>query len=309
MKTIVSLAGIDELLKAYRDHLINTGGLAARTCDSRTFYAREFLQAHLKSTRHRLNLQALRPEVLLQHILERSQHDSPQRLQALASGLRSFCRFLCLTRRSRGDLSSAIPRIGANHRPGLPDYLLPEQLERLLNSVDAHGPAGRRNYAMLLCLARLGLRAGEVARLSLDEIDWRAGVIRLGAGKGRRERELPLPKDLGRAIANYLRQRGKGAGSRRLFGAVRGGRSTLSSAAVSMMSRRALQAAGVQTLRPGTHLLRRTVASHLVQQGVELKAVADLLGHRSLNTTRIYAQVNHAMLLGVARPWPVEVRR
>src|SRR5438132_9387250 len=175
MKTIVSLAGIDKLLKAYRDHLLNTGGLAVRTCDSRTFYAREFLQAHLKLARQPLNLQALRPEALLNHILERSRHDSPQRLQALASGLRSFCRFLCLTGRSSGDLSSAIPRIGASHRPGLPDYLLPEQLQSLLDSVDTQRPAGLRNYAMMLCLARLGLRAGEVARLSLDQIDWRTG--------------------------------------------------------------------------------------------------------------------------------------
>jgi site-specific recombinase XerD len=158
---------------------------------------------------------------------------------------------------------------------------------------------------MLLCLARLGLRAVEVASLSLEEIDWRSGIIRLSAGKVRRERELPLPKDLGQAIANYLRLRGDRAGSRRLFRAVRGG-AALSSAAVSMMTRRALQNAGIRTAQSGSRLLRRTVASHLVQEGIDLKAVADLLGHRSLNTARVYAQVNHSMLLEVAQSWPVE---
>lgn len=306
MKTIVSSGGIDELLKAYRDHLLNTGGLAARTCDSLVFYAREFLRTHLKSGRDRLNLQALRPELLLHYILNRSQQDSPQRLQAMASGLRSFCRFLCLTGRSSGDLSPAIPRIGANCRSGLPEYLLPEQLQKLLNSVDTRSLSGLRDYAMLLCLARLGLRAVEVASLNLEEIDWRSGIIRLSAGKVRRERELPLPKDLGQAIANYLRVRGDRAGSRRLFRTVRGGAAALSSAAVSIMTRRALQKAGIPTARSGSRLLRRSVASHLVQKGIDLKAVADLLGHRSLNTARVYAQVNHSMLLEVAQPWPVE---
>ena len=309
MKTIVSLAGLDKLLKAYRDHLLNTAGLAVRTCDTRIFYAREFLQAHFKPPRQRLDLQALRPEILLEHILEHSRRDSPPRLQQMASGLRSFCRFLCFTDLSSADLSSAIPRIGGNRPSGLPDYLLPEQLQKLLDSIDTERPTGLRNYAIMLCLARLGLRAGEVARLTLDQMDWRAGVIRLSAGKGRRERELPLPKDLGQAIANHLRRHRDVNGSRRLFCALRGSGAALSSGAVSMVSRRALQEAGICTSRPGAHLLRRTVASHLVQQGVNLKAVADLLGHRSLNTTRIYANVNHAMLLEAARPWPAGVKR
>ncbi len=116
------------------------------------------------------------------------------------------------------------------------------------------------------------------------------------------------PKDLGQAIANYLRGCRDRTGSRCLFRALRGG-AALSPAAVSMVSRRALQGAGIRAVRPGAHLLRRTVASHLVQRGVSLKAVADLLGHRHLQTTQIYARVNHSMLLEVARPWPVEVKR
>ena len=125
---------------------------------------------------------------------------------------------------------------------------------------------------------------------------------------GRRERELPLPKDVGRAIAAYLRQRPNPSNSRRVFCGVRN-TGALSSAAISQVVKRALYQAAIKTSRPGAHLLRRTLASHLVQKGVTLKAVADLLGHRCLETTRLYAKVNFPMLAQVARPWPMEASR
>jgi site-specific recombinase XerD len=308
MKTILSTSDCEKLLQRFGEHLLNTQGLAERTCASRAFYVREFLRARLRAGRGELKLPALTSEVLLLYVLERGGHNSPGRLQALASALRSFCRFLQARGYIEQDLTSALPRIASPGRSTLPDYLRPEQLETLLGSFDPKTLAGRRDYAILLCLARLGLRAGEVAQLRLEQIDWRAGVLRLSAGKGRRERELPLPAEVGRAIAHYLRRRSPQVGSPWLFSGLRSGGS-LTSMAISQVSTRALKRAGVQTARPGAHLLRRTLASHLVQQGVSLKAVADLLGHRSLNTTRIYASVNHAMLLTVARPWPMEVPR
>jgi site-specific recombinase XerD len=308
MKNIVSSSDIEKLLQSFGEHLVTTQGLAARTCTSRVFYAREFLQAQLKAGRAKLRLRQLTAEVLLKYVLKRSQQDSPQRLQALACALRSFGRFLQLSGRIGQDFTSALPRIASAGPASLPDYLRPEQLKDLLGSMDTKTQAGLRSYAIILCLARLGLRAGEVAHLRLEQIDWRAGILRLSAGKGRRERELPLPKEVGQAMANYLQSWPPQAGSRRLFRALRNGE-PLSSRAVSQVTSRALRDAGVQTPRPGAHLLRRTLASHLVQQGVSLKAVADLLGHRSLDTTRIYANVNHSMLLEVARPWPMEVSR
>ncbi len=308
MKNIASSSNSEKLLQSFGEHLLTTQGLAVRTCASRVFYAREFLRAQFGAGHRKLRLSKLTPEVLLQYVLARGRQDSPPRLQALASALRSFCRFLQMSGRLGRDLTSALPRIASTGRESLPDYLPPEQLEDLLGSIETETLAGFRNYAILLCLARLGLRAGEVAHLTLEQIDWRAGVLRLGAGKGRRERELPLPKEVGQAIAGYLRHRPTQAVSRRLFCALRHG-GPLCSRAVSQVASRALQKAGLQTPRPGAHLLRRTFASHLVQQGISLKAVADLLGHRSLDTTRIYANVNHAMLLEVARPWPAEARR
>jgi len=308
MRTILFHSNREKLLDQFRKHLLTDRGLAARTCFSRVFYVREFLQTQQRAWRRRPRDEGLTPEVLLGYLLGRSRQDSPERLQSLATALRSFCRFLQLSGRIGLDLTVALPRIGSDRAPGLPDYLSRGQLRHLLSSTDTGTPAGMRNHAIMLCLARLGLRAGEVARLTLDQIDWRAGVLRLSPGKGRRERELPLPGDAGRAMAKYLHQRPQPASSRQVFCAVRN-TSVLSSQAISQIARRALQQAGLNTPRPGAHLLRRTLASHLVQQGVSLKAVADLLGHRSLDTTRLYTHVNHAWLREVSRPWPTEAKR
>lgn len=308
MKTIASLSDQEKLLEAFRQHLLRTQGLAPRTCAARVFYVRPFLEHGRRRKRQKLVLQELAPEDLLDYVLERSAQDSAGRLQALASALRSFGRFLQLSRLSPQALSAALPRIASPGRASLPDYLTPGQVEILLGSIDTSTARGQRNHAIILCLARLGLRAAEVAALTLEQIQWRAGVINLGAGKGRRERQLPLPQDVGRAISDYLRQRKSPGNGRQIFCAVDTGKG-LGSTAISQVVRRALQRAGIQTPRPGAHLLRRTLASHLVQRGVNLKAVADLLGHRCLDTTRLYATVDHAMLRQVSRPWPKELTR
>jgi site-specific recombinase XerD len=308
MKIIASYSDQEKLLEEFRQHLLKTKGLAPRTCAARIFYVRSFIEQRRRMKQRKLVFQELAPEDLLNYILERSAQDSPGRLQALASALRSFVRFLQFSRRSTQSLAASLPRIASRGRSSLPDYLSAEQLEVLLGSIDTATARGQRNYAIVLCLARLGLRAAEVAALTLEQIQWRAGVIRLGAGKGRRERQLPLPQDAGRAITNYLRQRKCPGNTREVFCAVNTGKG-LCSRAISQVVRRALQRAGIQTPRPGAHLLRRTLASHLVQGGVSLKAVADLLGHRSLDTTRLYASVDHAMLREVSRPWPKEFTR
>ncbi len=307
MKTIASSSDREKFLGKFREHLLSTQGLALRTCAARVSYVRQFLQT-FNGGQPKLKLQELTPEVLLNYVLARSRQDSPGTLQALASALRSFGRFLRFSGHNRYDLACALPRIASPGRSCLPDHLSAEQLNALLKSINTQTGSGLRHYAIILCLARLGLRAAEVAALTLDQIDWRTAVINLGAGKSRRERELPLPKDVGGAIANYLRARKVHPDSRRVFCALRNGKG-LSPAAISQLVKRALQRAQIPTSRPGAHLLRRTLASHLIQHGVSLKAVADLLGHRCLDTTRLYANVNHSMLREVSRPWPTEVTR
>jgi site-specific recombinase XerD len=307
MKTITSVSDRERLLERFRGHLLKIQGLAPRTCQARVFYVRSFLE-RLRRKRQKLVLQELTPRDFLDYVLERSTQDSPVRLQALASALRSFGRFLRFSRKNPHCLASALPRIASRGRSCLADYLTATQLDVLLRSIDTTTSGARRNYAIILCLARLGLRAGEVATLTLEQIDWRAGLICLGGSKSRRQRQLPLPDDVGRAIANYLRQRKSPSKVRQIFCAIDTGKS-LCSAAISQIVRRALQRARIQTPRPGAHLLRRTLASHLVQSGVSLKAVADLLGHRCLDTTRLYASVDQVMLREVSRPWPKELAR
>jgi len=308
MQNIASPTERKRLLLNFRKHLLCDRGLALRTCQARMFYVREFLDACLRSRAPKPKIKELTPEIFLQHVLQRSGQDGPGRLQAVASALRSFGRFLHYSGLNRHELTAAVPRIASPGRSCLPEYLTAEQLNQLLNSIQTKAESGRRNYAIILCLARLGLRAAEVAALTLDQIQWRSGLINLAPGKGRRERQLPLPKDLGRALANYLKARKDPSGSRRVFCGVRNHK-PIGSAAISMLVTRALQRAGIQSPRPGAHLLRRTLACHLIQHGVGLKAVADLLGHRCLDTTRLYTHVDQAMLQTVSRPWPTEVRQ
>jgi site-specific recombinase XerD len=253
-----------------------------------------------------LDLSQLTAQTLLHYFLEQSFLPSTARLQSMGSGLRSFCRFLVLSARTTTDLSVGIPRIASGGRPGLPTYLTTQELARLFDSQDSTTPIGRRDQAIVFCLGKLALRAGEVARLCLEDLDWRAGTLRLAQTKGRRERQLPLPAAVGRALARYLRSGRPKTPSRSLFVSAHGGK-PLSAESVSRVAGRSLKQAGLPG--KGAHLLRRTVASHLVQQGVSLKAVADLLGHRSLDTTRVYAQVNLPMLRQVMQPWPKEAAR
>ena len=303
MKTIVRKSPIDQTLQEYQQHLCSTAGLAHSTCQCWTYYARQFLEAHFKKART-LDWGGLTASVLLGYFLEQSRRYLAARLQAMASALRSFCRFLCLSARCSQDLSVGIPRMGSGTGEDLPDYLREEQLAQLLNSCEGGTPNGQRDYAIVICLARLGLRAGEVAPLALEDIDWREGTLTLARTKRRRERRLPLPVEVGAALVKYLRQERPAASSRSLF-LSRQAAKTLSAESISRVVAQGLKRTAILTPRKGAHLLRRTLASHLVQRGVSLKAVADLLGHRGLESTMVYAKVNLPMLRQLAMPWPM----
>ncbi|MCX6929648.1 MAG: tyrosine-type recombinase/integrase [Verrucomicrobia bacterium] len=307
MKAIASKSPIDLLVDDYRGHLINVAGLQASTCQKWTYLVRLFLNAQFKPKAPLLPLRQLEPGVLLDFVLQQAEHYRPGQLQSLASALRSFCRFLCGTGRHARDLSAALPSISGHHREDLPIYLSRAQLKQLLEVFDRRTLLGKRDYALALCLARLGLRAGEAARLSLDDLDWRNGRVRLTAPKSRRERHLPLPNEVGQALAACLQRARPNGATRTLFCRVRGQR-PLRSGWLSERVGAAMARAGLGGPGKRAHLLRRTFATQLVQQGASLKAVADLLGHASLSTTQVYAKVNLPMLRAVAQPWPWEVR-
>jgi site-specific recombinase XerD len=306
MKAIASKTRIDCLIDEYQNHLISVAGLQPSTCRKWSFFVRLFLHAQFKPRFPALNLRQLTPQVLLNFVLQQGQHYPPGQLQSLASALRSFCRFLCVTGRTASDMSAALPAISGHHREDLPTYLSRAQLKKLLGAFDRRTLMGKRDYAIVLCLARLGLRAGEVASLSLDDLDWRQGQLRLRTPKGRRERQLPLSAEVGLALAAYLRAAGPTGATRALFRKA-SGQQPLRADAVSQRAGAAMARAGLGAPGARSHLLRRTFATHLVQQGISLKAVADLLGHAGLHTTQVYAKVNLPMLRAVAQPWPGEV--
>lgn len=301
MKAIALQSPIDQLVADYQEHLTNVAGLQPSTCQTWTFFVRLFLNAQFKPKAPGWQVRQLGPEVLLHFVLGQGEHYPPGQLQSLASALRSFCRFLCVTGRHAQDLSAALPAISGQQREDLPIYLSRGQLRALLEVFDRRTVLGKRDYAMVLCLAGLGLRAGEVARLSLDDVDWREGWLRLAAPKGRRERRLPLPDQAGRALAAYLRSAPPQGTTRLLFRTV-GRQRAMSPSWLSRRVGAALARAGLAAPGKRAHLLRRTFATHLVQQGASLKAVADLLGHASLSTTQVYAKVNLPMLRAVAQP-------
>jgi site-specific recombinase XerD len=185
----------------------------------------------------------------------------------------------------------------------LPKGLEQAQLRRLLGSCDRRTPTGRRDYAILLLLARLGLRAGEVARLSLDDIDWRRGEITV-LGKANRAERLPLPADVGAAIAAYLRHGRPGtAVGRSAFVRVRAPHRVLTTGGVTMVVCDAARRAGLG--RMYAHRLRHTAATAMLRAGSPLAEVGQVLRHRSALTTAIYAKVDRDALVVLARPWPV----
>jgi integrase len=204
-----------------------------------------------------------------------------------------------------GGLEAAVPRLRQYQQAALPHHLSEAQMARVLESCASRTPVGRRDYAILLILARLGLRAKEVARLALEDIDWVEGHVVIRAGKTRQERRLPLAKDVGQAVIAYLKH-GRPSSPHRLvflerrapFGPLR------TASAITHIVQRALARAGVEAPSGGAHLFRHSAATHMVRRGASFKQVADVLGHQALQTTRIYAKLDLAALSQVAQPWP-----
>lgn len=219
--------------------------------------------------------------------------------------LRAFVRFLVAQGKVRDGLAAAIPSSRHYQHATLPDRATAEQVAAVLACCQNKTPVGQRDHAVLLLLARLGLRANEVVRLSLDDIDWHAGVLLVRAGKTRRERRLPLTEEIGAALAAYLQHGRPSSSSRIIFLEAQPPHQPWSGAsAVSQMVHRRLLQSGYPA-RPwrGAHLFRHTVASQMVNAGVTFKDVADVLGHQSMATTSLYAKLNLDVLDRVALPW------
>jgi len=237
-------------------------------------------------------------------VLRHAHAQSPSRAKLMVGALRSFFRFLHLRGDIASDLAAAVPTVASWRLSGLPNAIGPDEVRRLLRSCNRRTPTGRRDYAVLLLLARLGLRAGEVAALSLDDIDWEAGRMTIH-GKGARRDQLPLPKDVGEALVAYLRRGRPPCPSRRIFLTARAPiRDVVERRVVGDIVRRAFQRAGLNSPHKGAHVLRHSLATDMLRRGSSLAEIGEILRHQRVDTTAIYAKVDLTALSALARPWP-----
>lgn len=224
--------------------------------------------------------------------------------QHLITSLRAFLRYLSFAGESRDDLAMAVPAVASWRLARLPRCLSEDELARLIAACDGTTRGRLRDRAIVLLLSRLGLRAGDVARLRLGDIDWRNGILRV-TGKGRYEVALPLPQEVGDALLDYLARRPAGGDSDHVFLRSRAPSTPFADGdGVSSVVRHALQRAGVKAAVKGAHLLRHTAATQMLRSGVPLDQIGLVLRHRSLDMSAHYAKVDVALLRGVAQPWP-----
>jgi site-specific recombinase XerD len=227
-----------------------------------------------------------------------------KRAQLMATALRSFLRFARYRGDLKADLAACVPAVANWSLSTIPRALPREQVELVLASCKRQTAVSRRDYAILLLLARLGLRAGEIAALALDDLDWQAGLITL-RGKGGRLSQLPLPMDVGKAIADYLRNGRPRATSRCVF--LRAKAPVVSfkgQQAVGSVVKHALARAGIDSPRKGAHQFRHGLACRMLGQGATLAEIGEVLRHQSPNTTAIYAKVDITSLATLALAWP-----
>lgn len=293
----------DVLVARYTDYLRRVRGLSDRSVLVYCPIIRDFVV--------RLSLQdgrdlSLDPDRVRRYLLDRSRGrlDESTRLRAIA--LRSFLRFLFVNGELSTDLSSAVPPVRRWSLASVPQFLPPEDVERVLVANDQTTARGRRDHAMLLLLARLGLRPGEVAALELGDIHWTSGEI-LVRGKGGYHGLLPLPEEVGEALASYLRHARGPSPSRRVFlRAIAPHVGLTGPCAVCAVARDALRRAGVHAPgRVGAHLFRHSLATRMIRHGASLEQISQVLRHRSVTTTQIYAKVAFETLRGIAGPWPM----
>jgi len=225
--------------------------------------------------------------------------------KAMVTALRAFLRFAHATGRTAVSLAAAVPAVASWRLAALPRGLSTGEVERLLARCDRTSPVGRRDYAVLCLLARLGLRGAEAAGLQLDDIDWRAGEITV-RGKGERVERLPLPASAGEALAIWLAEGRPRCDSRAVFVTMRQPIRQLTPEALRQIMRQACTRAGLE--RRGAHQLRHTLATEMLRAGASLTEVGQVLRHRSQLSTSIYAKIDQNALRPLARPWPGAVR-
>jgi site-specific recombinase XerD len=294
---------VSRLLRAYKTHLLVVAGLAESTTYYRLRHARDLL-GEFKVERAS-QLRGWEPTELADYVACTGRRWKPGGGQQLASSVRSFLRFLLFKGLVRRDLAPAIPSFANWRLSSLPAVVARPKLEKLLAAADPATPIGMRDRGVLLCMIDLGLRASDVAAITTDGVDQLGTVVRLSHAKERRVTELPMTKRLASALRRYLCKGRPPSASGVLFVHHRApiGQPLKPIGIRGIVVRNAAHAGLADVIR-GTHIIRHSVASSLINAGASIKDIADLLGHRSIDTTAIYAKVDVRSLAAVAMPWP-----
>jgi|AntDryMetagUQ255_1029468.scaffolds.fasta_scaffold02501_2 site-specific recombinase XerD len=290
---------VEQLLAGYRHHLVHDRGLAVTTVRRYGNFATRFLAERARRTG--TGTDGLSSAEVNAYMLEAGSRLVVGSAKREAADLRALLRYLYLSGVLSIDLGAAMPPVATWRGGALVPTMSPADVDRLLASCDRSTTSGRRDLAVLVLLARLGLRAGEVAALELGDVDWRAGEI-VVSGKARRKDRLPLPVEVGEALVGYLREGRPSCACRRLVLTLYAPPRPIHPSSITNIVYRACRRAGLA--RVGGHRLRHGLATEMLRQGGDLLEIAQVLRHSDLGTTAAYAKVDRGALRSVAQPWP-----
>ena len=294
---------VDKEIQRFRAYMTNVCGLSTATIHYRARFASEFL---IDTFGHRrIRHHDITPCHIIQYVANKAKQYKPGSTKVLACSLRCYFRYLQFSGKRCHHLIEAVPNVPDWKLATLPKTMTQEQLSRFLSSFDRTTASGQRDYAMALCFLELGMRACEVTTLLLDDIDWKKATITIRASKTLRTRILPLSARLGRALACYVKSSRPMTNSRNVFirhSVPKGKPITIYIVRAAM--RYAHKRAGLAEQFTGTHVFRHSLATMMHQKGATLKEIADVLGHKSIDSTTIYTKLDHKRLAEVALPWP-----
>jgi integrase/recombinase XerD len=294
---------VEDAVSGFADFLVAAKGVAVATRGCYLRHVRTFLMELADST-GAVDLRVISAPWVRSYVTDLGDRYAPESLKLVATAVRSFLGFAWMSGWTAGDLTGAVGPV-VTHRSGqLPKALPAKDMRRLLASPDRRTRTGLRDYALLLLLSRLGLRAGEAARLCLNDIDWRSATI-TAMVKGGGKLTLPIPHDVGQALVAYLQRRPVDVDCREVFLQVRGRPAPMTSRAVTQVVARHAARTGLGTVR--AHRLRHSAARAVLAAGGTLTEVGELLGHTTGQVTMAYASFDLPSLAVLARPWPTEV--
>jgi site-specific recombinase XerD len=293
----------DAIAHSYQQFLLDERGLGLITVQGYIAVVRRLLSHRFPDGK--VEMDKLRAKDIAAFVLHDTSNRGRKACQLATSVLRSLLRYLFHTGRIATNLAASVPTVAGWRLSELPRYLDTAEVEKVLKTCDRRRRTGKRDYAMLLLLSRLGLRAGEVARLTLDDIDWCAGELRIH-GKGGRIDRLPLLQPVGEAIADYLHKARPRCSSRHLFVYAKAPYEGFASPpnGICSLVRRTLKRAGLNPPHKGAHILRHSLATTMLRSGASLAQIGRVLRHKGIQATEIYAKVDLDALRKLAQPWP-----